>query len=53
MSDGMTNRVSSENADGVFQPFSIDDVPWEEFEEGERFGVRYRSLGDYGGGASC
>lgn len=32
----MTEKRSSANADGIFEPFSIEDVPWEEFSKGER-----------------
>ena len=35
--------------DGIHQPFSIEDVPWEEYSHGERFGTRFRQLGEYGG----
>jgi uncharacterized cupin superfamily protein len=30
-------------------PFRIEDVPWTEFSHGERFQIRYRALGDFGG----
>jgi uncharacterized cupin superfamily protein len=46
----MNERPTSENADGLFEPFSIEQVPWEEYSHGERFGVSFRSIGDYGGG---
>ena len=46
----MNERSTSENADGLFEPFSIEQVPWEEYSHGERFGVGFRSIGDYGGG---
>lgn len=45
----MTQDPSSANADGIFEPFSTEDVPWEEFAEGERFAIRYRRVGDFGG----
>ncbi len=32
----MTEKRSSANADGIFEPFSIEDVPWEAFSKGER-----------------
>jgi uncharacterized cupin superfamily protein len=41
---------SSEDAEGVFEPFPVERVPWEECSEGRRFGLRFRSLGDFGGG---
>jgi uncharacterized cupin superfamily protein len=30
-------------------PFLVEDVPWEEDSHGERFGTRFRQLGEYGG----
>lgn len=47
----MTNKPTSVNADGVFEPFHLDDVPADEYSQGDRFGIRYRALGDYGGGS--
>jgi uncharacterized cupin superfamily protein len=35
--------------DGTRLPFSVEDVPWEEYSHGTRFGTRFRQLGDYGG----
>lgn len=32
----LTEKRSSANADGIFEPFSIEDVPWEAFSKGER-----------------
>jgi uncharacterized cupin superfamily protein len=46
----MSDKPSSRNADGVFEPFSIEQVPWEEFSRGERFGMRYQHLSSFGGG---
>jgi uncharacterized cupin superfamily protein len=31
------------------RPFSIEDVPWEEWSEGRRFGSRAKALGRFGG----
>jgi uncharacterized cupin superfamily protein len=45
----MVEKKSSADADGVYQPFSIEDVPWEDFSHGDRFKVRYKQLGEYGG----
>ncbi len=45
----MTTKPSSKNADGIFEPFSVNDVPWEEYSQGERFGIRFRQLGEFGG----
>jgi uncharacterized cupin superfamily protein len=35
----------------VTAPFSIEDVPWEEWQQGQRFGSRVRQLGKHGGGS--
>ncbi len=43
--------TSSANAEGIFEPFRIDDVPWEAASTGERFGMRYQHLTTYGGGS--
>jgi uncharacterized cupin superfamily protein len=37
------------SADGTRLPFSVEDVPWEEYSHGERFGTRVRQLGEFGG----
>ena len=34
---------------GLRLPFSVEDVPWEEYSHGDRFGTRFRQLGEYGG----
>ena len=46
----MNEKPSSANAEGVFEPFAIEEVPWEEFSRGSRFGMRYQHLSLYGGG---
>jgi hypothetical protein len=46
----VTERTSSVNADVVFEPFPIEDVPREVFSRRDRFDIRYRQVGDYGGG---
>ena len=46
----MSDKPTSANADGVFELFPVDRVPWEEYAHGERFGTRFRQLGEYGGG---
>jgi len=43
-------RPSSADAEGVFEPFPITEVPWEEFSHGQRFGMRFQHLSSYGGG---
>ena len=45
----MKEKPSSVNADGVFEPFSVDDVPLEEYSHGGRFATRFRPLGEFGG----
>lgn len=47
----MSDKPSSLNADGIFEPFPVDRVPFEEYSRGTRFGVRFQSLGDFGGGS--
>ena len=46
-----TEKPTSANADGVFEPFHIGRVPWEEFSRGDRFGMRYQHLSSFGGGS--
>jgi len=46
----VSDKPNSKNTDGVFEPFSIAQVPWEEFQRGQRFGMRYQHLSSYGGG---
>lgn len=45
----MDNKQDSKNSDGIFEPFPIDAVPWEEFTHGDRFGMRFQHLSSYGG----
>lgn len=45
----MSAKTSAANADGIFEPFDIEAVPFEGYSKGERFGVRYRQLGEFGG----
>jgi uncharacterized cupin superfamily protein len=47
---GSPAGASSRDDEGVFEPFAVDAVPGEEYAHGERFGARFRSLGDFGGG---
>ncbi|MGA2548947.1 MAG: cupin domain-containing protein [Burkholderiaceae bacterium] len=44
-------KQNSADAEGIFEPFLIADVPWEEFSRGSRFGMRYQHLSSYGGGS--
>jgi uncharacterized cupin superfamily protein len=46
----VSDKPNSRNADGVFEPFFIEQVPWEEFKRGQRFGMRYQHLSSFGGG---
>ncbi len=45
----MTEKRNSANPEGVFEPFSIEEVPWDEYSEGDRFGIRFKQLGEFGG----
>jgi uncharacterized cupin superfamily protein len=47
----MTDRKTSVDAEGVFEPFPIAEVPWQEFTRGERFRMRFQVLSDFGGGS--
>ena len=46
----MIETPSSVNADGSYEPFSIERVPWVEHSHGGRFGMRCRELGQEAGG---
>ena len=46
----MSQPKNSQNADGIFEPFDIEQVPREDFARGERFACRTRALGEFGGG---
>lgn len=47
----MSDTETSINSEGVFEPFHVDRVPWEEFSHGERFGMRFQHLSSFGGGS--
>lgn len=47
----MSEKCTSANSEGVFEPFHIGRVPWEEFSRGERFGMRFQHLSSFGGGS--
>ena len=42
-------KASSRNADGIYEPFAVEDVAWEEFSHGTRYATRFRQLGEFGG----
>ncbi|MBS0448414.1 MAG: cupin domain-containing protein [Proteobacteria bacterium] len=44
------SEPTSINANGVYEPFDIERVPWAEFSHGNRYGMRYQHLSSYGGG---
>lgn len=44
-----SKKPSSLNADGIYEPFSVEDVAWDEYSHGARYATRYRQLGEYGG----
>jgi uncharacterized cupin superfamily protein len=46
----MTNRQNSVNADGIFEPFRLEEVPREEFAHG-KFASSFRQLSTFGGGS--
>jgi uncharacterized cupin superfamily protein len=46
----LDQKSSSVNADGVFEPFHVSEVPLEKFEHGERFGIGFQHLSSVGGG---
>ncbi len=47
----MSDQPPKSEETHIHEPFSIEDVPWETFQKGDRFKVNYRSLGDHGGGS--
>ncbi len=46
----VSQKPSSINADGIYEPFSTETPPWEDHGKGQRFGIRFRELGEFGGG---
>jgi len=52
MSEEPPEPTAPLNADGVREPFNVEDVPWRTYGEGDRFGLRYRALGYYAGGSN-
>lgn len=46
----MSDQVTSANAEGVFEPFRTDRVPLQEAFFGERFGMEFQVLSEFGGG---
>lgn len=46
----MPDQPNSANVDGIFEPFNVERVPWTQHSKGDRFAIRYRELGEYGGG---
>ncbi|MEK1887368.1 MAG: cupin, partial [Phyllobacterium sp.] len=45
----MSEKPAAMNADGVSEPFAAEDVPWEGWSEGSRYGTRFRYLSGHGG----
>lgn len=45
----MNTRTNAVNADGIAEPFCTDEVPWQEFGHGERFGIAYQVLSEFAG----
>jgi len=44
----MPNPTTSKNTEGNFEPFNIEDLPWEQWPGSDRF----KRLGKYAGGSS-
>jgi len=42
-------KQNSQNAEGIFEPFPIAEVPWEDHAHGARFGMRFQHISSYGG----
>ena len=47
----MSEKESSLNRDGFYEPFSIEDVPWTEWKGKNGENARFKLLGKYGGGS--
>jgi uncharacterized cupin superfamily protein len=47
----MTHDESKASVNPITAPFSVEEVPWEEWHQGEQFGSRTRHIGQYGGGS--
>lgn len=47
----MAQDNADQKVDSVTKPFSVEDVPWEDWAQGERFASRVRKLGNFGGGS--
>ena len=47
----MSEKTTSANAEGLFEPFHVDQVPWQDVAHGERFAMRFRHLSSFGGGS--
>ncbi len=45
----MSKRPTTANVSEAFEPFHIDQVPWEEAARGSRFGMRFQHLSSFGG----
>jgi uncharacterized cupin superfamily protein len=45
----MSDPDNSQNEAGIFEPFDGNDLPWQTFNQGARFGLSFQSLGAYGG----
>ncbi len=45
----MSTRENAVNADGIAEPFKIDEVPWQQFGHGKRFGIAYQGLSKFAG----
>jgi uncharacterized cupin superfamily protein len=43
------DKKNSANEEGIFEPFPITEVPWEDYSPNPRFGMRYQHMSSYGG----
>jgi uncharacterized cupin superfamily protein len=45
----MTDELAPKTDDGLCAPFAIETTPWRDYAEGERFALRWRPIGRFGG----
>ncbi|BBM84800.1 hypothetical protein [Candidatus Uabimicrobium amorphum] len=48
----MSKKDSSINNEGIYEPFSIEDVPWTQWNGKNGESAQFKLLGKYGGGSS-
>jgi uncharacterized cupin superfamily protein len=47
----VSNKPTTTHVAGAFEPFRIEQVPWEEAARGARFAMRFQHLSSFGGGS--